>query len=267
MSGFAPRTNRNRNAQEQVIDTLFCFPHDDTPHSVAHLYLIAWRFILTDFYQLKYNTELPPFDEARAYSWDALLRPTGAGLGACTRIFRHSAQPRKHLPSRTPIFPVAASPYYARAVVRFFPRLKVVLWWWRVEPALSSRIYLGCGLMRARESSAGDYIGGQLPVWHCFHGFRAFRLELWLFVLRLCDSSERGAQALAGALCSKTVVTDWLSGNAEAVEVALWLTMLPCDDSRWRFGDAWMSMTVSFGSEAEGAARASAGNCSMLTQK
>eukprot|EP00962_Isochrysis_galbana_P011924 scaffold3360_cov112-Isochrysis_galbana.AAC.2 len=40
-----------------------------------------------------------------------LLRPTGAGLGACTRIFRHSAQPRKHLPSRTPIFPVAASPY------------------------------------------------------------------------------------------------------------------------------------------------------------
>eukprot|EP00962_Isochrysis_galbana_P006901 scaffold1864_cov106-Isochrysis_galbana.AAC.10 len=29
-----------------------------------------------------------------------------------------------------------------------------------------------------------------------------------------------------------------------------------CDDSRWRFGDAWMSMTVSFGSEAEGAARA-----------
>eukprot|EP00962_Isochrysis_galbana_P029624 scaffold9492_cov108-Isochrysis_galbana.AAC.6 len=45
------------------------------------------------------------------------------------------------------------------------------------------------------------------------------------------------------------------------------LTMLPCADSRGRFGDAWMSMTVSFGSEAEGAARASAGNCSMLTQK
>ena len=64
--GFAPRTNRN--AQEQATDTLFCFPHDDTPHSVAHLYLIAWRFILTDFYQIKYNTELPPFDEARAHS-------------------------------------------------------------------------------------------------------------------------------------------------------------------------------------------------------
>jgi len=30
--------------------------------------LIAWRFIITDFYQLNYNTELPPFDEAQAYS-------------------------------------------------------------------------------------------------------------------------------------------------------------------------------------------------------
>eukprot|EP00962_Isochrysis_galbana_P004053 scaffold1130_cov127-Isochrysis_galbana.AAC.5 len=106
-------------------------------------------------------------------------------------------------------------------------------------------------------------------------------------VLRLCGPSQGGAQmstdlrhrpigvvrcarlwqALAGALGSKTVVTDWLSGNTEAIEVALWLTMLPCVVSRGRFGDAWMSMTVSFGSEAEGAARASAGNCSMLTQK
>eukprot|EP00962_Isochrysis_galbana_P047345 scaffold19288_cov142-Isochrysis_galbana.AAC.4 len=64
-------------------------------------------------------------------------------------------------------------------------------------------------------------------------------------------------KALAGARGSKTVVTDWLSGNTEAIEVALWLTMLPCVVSRGRFGDAWMSMTVSFGSEAEGAARAS----------
>ena len=48
--------------------TLFCYPHKDTPQSIVHLYLIAWRFILTDFYQLKYNTELPPFDEARAYT-------------------------------------------------------------------------------------------------------------------------------------------------------------------------------------------------------
>eukprot|EP00962_Isochrysis_galbana_P057956 scaffold30592_cov112-Isochrysis_galbana.AAC.1 len=84
--------------------------------------------------------------------------------------------------------------------------------------------------------------------------------------LRLCDSSERGAQVLAGALGSKTVVTDWLSGNTEAFEVALWLTMLPCAASRGRCGDAWMSMMVSFGSEAEGAARASAGVCSMLNQ-
>eukprot|EP00962_Isochrysis_galbana_P037786 scaffold13280_cov114-Isochrysis_galbana.AAC.1 len=34
----------------------------------------------------------------------------------------------------------------ARAVVRFFPRLKGVPWWWRVEPALSSRLCLGADL-------------------------------------------------------------------------------------------------------------------------
>eukprot|EP00962_Isochrysis_galbana_P031080 scaffold10107_cov158-Isochrysis_galbana.AAC.1 len=65
--GFAPC--KNRNIQEQTIDTLFCFPHKDTPQSVAHLlYMIAWRFIITDFYQLNYNKELPPFDEVQAYS-------------------------------------------------------------------------------------------------------------------------------------------------------------------------------------------------------
>jgi len=30
--------------------------------------MIAWRFIITDFYQLNYNDELPPFDEVQAYS-------------------------------------------------------------------------------------------------------------------------------------------------------------------------------------------------------
>eukprot|EP00962_Isochrysis_galbana_P029943 scaffold9675_cov109-Isochrysis_galbana.AAC.2 len=52
-------------------------------------------------------------------SLDWPLRPTGAWLGACTRIFGHSAQPRKHLPSRTPVFPVAASPYFQRAAQPF----------------------------------------------------------------------------------------------------------------------------------------------------
>eukprot|EP00962_Isochrysis_galbana_P019462 scaffold5668_cov111-Isochrysis_galbana.AAC.6 len=30
--------------------------------------MIAWRYIITDFYQLNYNKELPPFDEVQAYS-------------------------------------------------------------------------------------------------------------------------------------------------------------------------------------------------------
>eukprot|EP00962_Isochrysis_galbana_P058928 scaffold32277_cov108-Isochrysis_galbana.AAC.8 len=36
----------------------------------------------------------------------------------------------------------------------------------------------------AEGSSALVCDGGQLPVWHCFHGFRPFRLVLWL----CCDS-------------------------------------------------------------------------------
>eukprot|EP00962_Isochrysis_galbana_P019301 scaffold5613_cov133-Isochrysis_galbana.AAC.11 len=70
-----------------------------------------------------------------------------------------------------------------------------------------------------------------------------------------------------GALDSKTVVSDSSQTGShsqatvsESFAVAIWLTMLPCAESRGRFGDEWMSMTVSFGSEAEGAARASAGN-------
>jgi len=65
--GFTPRTNIN--IQEQTLDTLFCYPNTDTPQNVAHLYMIVWRFIITDnFYQQNYNKELPPFDEFQAYS-------------------------------------------------------------------------------------------------------------------------------------------------------------------------------------------------------
>eukprot|EP00962_Isochrysis_galbana_P019672 scaffold5726_cov116-Isochrysis_galbana.AAC.3 len=57
-------------------------------------------------------------------------------------------------------------------------------------------------------------------------------------------------QALSGAWAGS------LSSITEAFGVALWLTMLPCAGSRGRFGDEWISMTMSFGAEAEGAARA-----------
>eukprot|EP00962_Isochrysis_galbana_P033990 scaffold11440_cov136-Isochrysis_galbana.AAC.1 len=49
--------------------------------------------------------------------------------------------------------------------------------------------------------------------------------------------------------------------------VALGLTLLSCVGSRGRFGDEAIPMSMSFGAEAEGAARASAGVCSMLNQK
>eukprot|EP00962_Isochrysis_galbana_P040904 scaffold14897_cov108-Isochrysis_galbana.AAC.1 len=60
--------------------------------------------------------------------------------------------------------------------------LESLMRWRREEPALSSRGCLDRGMIRTRESSARarDCSDGQLPVWHCYHGFRALRLDLWL---------------------------------------------------------------------------------------
>eukprot|EP00962_Isochrysis_galbana_P013629 scaffold3863_cov166-Isochrysis_galbana.AAC.2 len=71
----------------------------------------------------------------------------------------------------------------------------------------------------------------------------------------------------AARVDSRTDVVSRISSIAGSNGAALWLTLLSCAGSRGRFGDEAISMTVSFGAEAEGAARASAGNCSMLTQK
>jgi hypothetical protein len=64
--GFTP--DKNRNVQRKALDTLFCHPHADTPLYIGNLYFIAWRLILTEFYQLHYDEERPAFDEERAYS-------------------------------------------------------------------------------------------------------------------------------------------------------------------------------------------------------
>ena len=72
-------------------------------------------------------------------------------------------------------------------------------------------------------------------------------------------------KALAGSLCRHFVIQSWISSIAGSNGVALGLTLLSCAGSRGRFGDEAMSMTVSFGAEAEGAARASAGGYSMRT--
>eukprot|EP00962_Isochrysis_galbana_P005506 scaffold1495_cov130-Isochrysis_galbana.AAC.2 len=93
-----------------------------------------------------------------------------------------------------------------------------------VEPALSSRLCLGRGLVRAWESSAGDCIDGQLPVWHCFHGFRAFRLELWL----CCDSvtPQREKPRLWQALCAAKQSSQ--TGSQAILKLLRWLFGSPC---------------------------------------
>jgi hypothetical protein len=54
--------------QQKTLNTLFEHAHKDTPPCIAHLYMIAWRFIITDFYQLQFNSAMPPFDITRAYN-------------------------------------------------------------------------------------------------------------------------------------------------------------------------------------------------------
>jgi hypothetical protein len=60
--------SKNRSIPQEALDTLFYFPCHDTPACVAHLHMIAWRFMITDFYRLHYDEEAPPFGEVQAYS-------------------------------------------------------------------------------------------------------------------------------------------------------------------------------------------------------
>jgi hypothetical protein len=60
--------SKDRSIPQKALDTLFCFPCRDTPACVSHLHMIAWRFIITDFYRSHYDEEPPPFDEVQAYS-------------------------------------------------------------------------------------------------------------------------------------------------------------------------------------------------------
>src|SRR6056297_1893306 len=64
--GFQP--SKNRDVPQMALDTLFGYPYSDTPQSVGHLHMIAWRYIITDFYRLQYDETASPFDEVQAYS-------------------------------------------------------------------------------------------------------------------------------------------------------------------------------------------------------
>jgi hypothetical protein len=63
---FHPSKDRSR--PQKALNTLYCFPCRDTPACVAQLHMIAWRFIITDFYRLHYDEEPPPFGEVQAHS-------------------------------------------------------------------------------------------------------------------------------------------------------------------------------------------------------
>jgi len=85
-------------------------------------------------------------------------------------------------------------------------------------------------------------------------------------VYRLEPPTHRGggtckALACIGRCCvlwtgdRYSVVLIWFSGNTGSNVVALWLTLLSDDGSRGRFGDGGVSVAMSVGPEAKGAAR------------
>eukprot|EP00962_Isochrysis_galbana_P011351 scaffold3183_cov120-Isochrysis_galbana.AAC.13 len=78
---------------------------------------------------------------------------------------------------------------------------------------------------------------------------------------------KKTCKTLKSAADRYCVVLIWFSGHTGSNVVALWLTLLSDDGSRGRFGDGGVSVAMSVGPEAEGAARASAGVCSILNQK
>ena len=50
---FTPKIGRSR--EETIIDNLFIYPEGDAPKVICVLYLLAWRYIITDFYRIHYD--------------------------------------------------------------------------------------------------------------------------------------------------------------------------------------------------------------------
>ena len=51
VTGYTPE--RNRTAAQKIKDRLFAYPSTPTPDSLKALYLIAWRYIIGDFYKVQ----------------------------------------------------------------------------------------------------------------------------------------------------------------------------------------------------------------------
>eukprot|EP00962_Isochrysis_galbana_P055548 scaffold27325_cov243-Isochrysis_galbana.AAC.5 len=146
---------------------------------------------------------------------------------------------------------------------------------WEAVPRVP-RESVGCSCLQRRSAS-----------WLTILSARLSLSANSVVVLRLCSPSQRRTQqstdlshrrigvagcarlwqALAGAVGRFSIVPDWRSGHTGSKVVALWLTLLSDDGLRGRLGDGGVSVTMSVGAEAEGAARASAGVSSMLIQK
>ena len=53
MAGYTPE--RNRTTAQKIKDRLFAYPSTPTPDSLKALYLISWRYIISDFYRVEFD--------------------------------------------------------------------------------------------------------------------------------------------------------------------------------------------------------------------
>ena len=53
MAGFTPE--KDRSTAQKLKDRLFVYPNTTTPDSLKALYLIAWRYIIGDFYKVEFD--------------------------------------------------------------------------------------------------------------------------------------------------------------------------------------------------------------------
>ena len=50
---FSPKAEKSREGY--IVDNLFIYPKGDAPKAIYTLYLLAWRYIITDFYRIHYD--------------------------------------------------------------------------------------------------------------------------------------------------------------------------------------------------------------------
>ena len=77
IANYTPKQNRSH--RQKTKDRLFAYPNATTPDSLKTLYIIAWRYIIKDFYRLEfesYEYHYIPALESTLIRFTTLVRPS-----------------------------------------------------------------------------------------------------------------------------------------------------------------------------------------------